>query len=130
MTGNNYLLDTNIISAWLENDYAIADKIDKAASVYMCVIVVGEMYFGAQYSAKIEYNIRNISKALAQYPLLTINEVTCIQYGKIKASLRRKGNPIPENDIWIAAIAIQYNLTVSTRDQHFKVIDGLTIEEW
>ena len=47
-------------------------------------------------------------------------------YGRIKAELRRKGKPIPENDIWIAAAAIQYGLTLVTRDRHFDFIDGLS----
>ncbi len=130
MTGNKYLLDTNIVSAWLEDEKIIADKIDSAAAIFIPVIVVGEMYYGAQYSTRIQQNINNISKALSHYSLLTIDEDTCKQYGIIKASLRRKGKPIPENDIWISAIAMQHNLTVVTRDGHYKEVDGLSIEEW
>ena len=51
-------------------------------------------------------------------------------YGVIKQALREKGRPIPENDIWIAAIAQQYGLTLVTRDDHFTAIDGLTLEKW
>jgi tRNA(fMet)-specific endonuclease VapC len=130
MTGNKYLLDTNIVSAWLEDEKVIADKMDSAAAIFIPVIVVGGMYYGAQYSTKVQHNINNISKALSHYPLLTIDENTCKQYGIIKASLRRKGKPIPENDIWISAIALQHNLTVVTRDGHYKEVDGLSIEEW
>ncbi len=130
MTGSNYLLDTNIISSWLEDESIIADEIDNADSVFIPVIVIGEMYYGAQYSTKVEYNISNISKALSHYPLLIIDENTCKHYGLIKAALRRKGKPIPENDIWIAAIALQHNLTLVTRDGHFNEVEGLSIEEW
>lgn len=59
-----------------------------------------------------------------------VNEATCINYGLIKASLRKKGKPIPENDIWIAAIAMQHSLVVATRDKHFDEVDGLSTEEW
>ncbi|RLB16513.1 MAG: VapC toxin family PIN domain ribonuclease, partial [Deltaproteobacteria bacterium] len=52
------------------------------------------------------------------------------EYAKIKNALREKGRPIPENDIWIAAIAVQYNLTLVSRDDHFKRIDGLHTEIW
>ena len=130
MTGNNYLLDTNIVSAWLEDESTVADKMDSAVNISIPVIVIGEMYYGAQYSARVEHNIRNISKAVSHYLLLTIDEDTCKQYGLIKASLRRKGKPIPENDIWIAAIAVQHNLVLTTRDKHFAEVDGLQIEEW
>jgi tRNA(fMet)-specific endonuclease VapC len=105
MTGNKYLLDTNIISAWLEDEKIIANNMDNAAGIFIPVIVVGEMYYGARYSTKVEHNINNISKAISHYPILPIDENTCEHYGIIKASLRKKGRPIPENDIWISAIA-------------------------
>ncbi|OQY14885.1 MAG: hypothetical protein B6I32_08525 [Desulfobacterium sp. 4572_20] len=55
---------------------------------------------------------------------------TSREYAKIKNALREKGRPIPENDIWIAAIAVQYNLTLVSRDDHFKRIDRLHTEIW
>jgi len=55
---------------------------------------------------------------------------TTRNYGRIKAQLRKKGKPIPNNDVWIAAIALQYDLTVVTRDKHFDQVDGLKIEKW
>lgn len=130
MTGNNYLLDTNIVSAWLEDESVIADKIDNSDNVFIPIVVIGEMYYGAQYSTKVEYNIKNISKALLHYPLLGTDENTCKQYGYIKAALRRKGKPIPENDIWIAAISMQHNLILITRDEHFEGVEGLMTEKW
>jgi tRNA(fMet)-specific endonuclease VapC len=130
MTGNKYLLDTNIISAWLEDEKALADKIDNATGIFIPIIAVGEMYYGAQYSTKVDLNINNIARAISHYPVLTIDENTCKHYGIVKASLRRKGKPIPENDIWISALGLQYNLTVVTRDNHFKEVGGLSIVEW
>ena len=53
-----------------------------------------------------------------------------MNYGKIKNQLKEKGQPIPENDIWIAAIAQQYDLTLVTDDLHFDTITGLKIEKW
>ncbi len=55
---------------------------------------------------------------------------TAKHYGQIKSELKTKGHPLPENDVWIAAIAKQHSLTVVTRDQHFKEIDALLLEEW
>jgi len=55
---------------------------------------------------------------------------TAQQYGDIKNQLRAKGRPIPENDIWIAAIAMQYQLTLVARDGHFHEVDGLQVEAW
>jgi tRNA(fMet)-specific endonuclease VapC len=61
---------------------------------------------------------------------LNTNEDTATVYGIIKASLRKKGKPILENDIWIATLAKQYELILITRDKHFNEIDGLSIENW
>lgn len=94
------------------------------------MIVIGELYYGAQYSTKVEQNTNNISKALFHYPVLIIDENTCRHYGFVKVALRRKGKPIPENDIWISGLALQHNLILVTRDKHFDEVDGLLIEEW
>jgi|SRR5690606_4017694 len=130
MTGSNVLLDTNIISAWLKGDSSIADNIDLNNGVFIPAIVVGEMYYGAQYSTNVKKNIKNIQKVITHYEVLYVDTDTALIYGKIKAELRRKGRPIPENDIWIAAISIQYNLILITRDGHFNEVEGLLIEKW
>lgn len=130
MTGNKICLDTNIITALLKGETFIADKIDKAAKVFIPAIVIGELYYGALHSSKIEKNIRNIQLLIDSYAILPVDEGTTISYGTIKALLRKKGKPIPENDIWIAAIALQHQLIVVTRDKHFKEITGLKLRYW
>ena len=55
---------------------------------------------------------------------------TVLHYRKIKNALRMKGHPIPENDIWIAAVAKQYSLTLVSRDAHFREVDGLITVAW
>ncbi len=62
MTGNKFLLDTNIIAAWLNGEVTIADKIDKAKEVHIPIIAVGELYYGAQYSIHVQKNIKAIKK--------------------------------------------------------------------
>lgn len=130
MTGNNVLLDTNIISAWLKGDNGIADKIDRKNGVFIPTIVVGEMHYGAQYSTNVKKNIKNIQKVVTHYEVLYVDTDTTSVYGKIKAELRKKGRPIPENDIWIAAIAMQHGLILITRDNHFSEVEGLSVEKW
>ena len=127
MTGNNVLLDTNIISAWLKGDADIADKIDNADFIAIPVVVVGELNYGAQYSTNVKRNTTNINKVISSYNVLNIDTDTASHYGVIKALLRRKGKPIPENDIWIAALAKQHNFVLATRDKHFTEVEGLTI---
>ena len=49
---------------------------------------------------------------------------------KVKDELRQKGRPIPENDIWIAAIAREHKLVLATRDKHFDQVEGLKVDKW
>lgn len=130
MIGNKYLLDTNIIIAWLGGETAIANKIEKAEEVHIPIIVVGELYYGATFSTHVQKNIKEIKKVTSNYNVLLIDEETAINYGNIKTALRKIGKPIPENDIWIAAIARQYELIVVTRDNHFKKINSISLQNW
>ena len=59
-----------------------------------------------------------------------IDTTTSEKFGEISAALYRKGSPIPSNDIWIAATAMQHNLTLVTMDKHFHKVEGLVIENW
>jgi len=129
MAGNKVLLDTNIISALFKGDVSVANHIDKS-EVYLSSIVIGELSYGAEYSIKVEQNLANIKKLISAYNVLAIDDETALIYGKIKANLRRKGTPIPENDIWIASSAIQYKLKLSTRDKHFQEITSLKVLAW
>nr|WP_315421739.1 type II toxin-antitoxin system VapC family toxin [uncultured Pedobacter sp.] len=130
MAGNKVLLDTNIISALLKGDTSVANHIDSTSEVYLSSIVIGELFYGAEYSVKVEQNIANIKQLIATYNILDIDNDTALVYGKIKADLRKKGTPIPENDIWIASSAIQHKLKLSTRDKHFLQISNLKILAW
>jgi tRNA(fMet)-specific endonuclease VapC len=93
MTGNSVLLDTNIISALLAGDVTIADNIDNSPEVFIPVIVLGELQYGAQYSANIQKNLNNIEKISGRYPILLVDETTAAEYGIIKTQLRKKGKP-------------------------------------
>jgi tRNA(fMet)-specific endonuclease VapC len=130
MIGNKFLLDTNIISALLKGEVSVANKIDKAKQVNIPIIVLGELYYGGLYSTQVEKNIKEIKSFASNYNVLNVDEETSIAYGNIKAALRKKGKPIPENDIWIAAIAKRYELVLITRGKHFKEIENITIKSW
>ena len=66
----------------------------------------------------------------ARSSVLFCDLTTAQHYGQTKNALRAKGRPIPENDLWIAAIALQYGLVLVTRDDHFSLIDGLLLANW
>ena len=67
---------------------------------------------------------------MANNVILSCDAVTAFFYKDVKDKLRRIGKPIPENDIWIAAIALQYDLTLITQDEHFREVPGLARETW
>jgi tRNA(fMet)-specific endonuclease VapC len=130
MTGSKILLDTNIVTAWLKGEQIIAEKIDKAKEVYLPVTVIGELFYGALYSTRVQKNIADIERLIKQYNVLLIDEGVAATYGRLKAELRKKGKPIPENDIWIAAIAVHNNLSLATRDKHFREIKEVKTKSW
>ncbi len=91
-------------------------------------IVLGELYFGARKSGRVEENLALIDEFATNSSILACDTDTAKEYGVIKNTLQEKGRPIPENDIWIAAIARQYKLIVVTRDTHFDEIESLEAE--
>lgn len=130
MIRSKYLIDTNIVSAYLKGDVSVERKMNQPADVHIPIIVIGELCFGAALSENNTKYLADINKLKAVYPIILADIDTCTYYGTIKASLRKKGKPIPENDIWIASIAMQHHLIVAARDKHFAEVDGLSIEEW
>jgi tRNA(fMet)-specific endonuclease VapC len=117
------------VIAVLNQEQTLTDKLE-GESVYVPSVVLGELYFGARKSSRVAENLARIEAFVADYPLLTCDKETAQHYGQTKAQLWAKGRPLPENDIWIAAIAQQHGLTLITRDEHFLQIDGLAQEAW
>lgn len=130
MKSGKYLPDTNIVIAFLNGDKNIEAKLNSAETVYLSVIVLGELLYGAKNSKNMDQNIQKIQQFMSQCVLLFVNELTSIHYSDIKLALKKKGHPLPENDIWIGATAIHHGLTLSSRDDHFSFIDGLALEKW
>jgi tRNA(fMet)-specific endonuclease VapC len=125
-----YLLDTNIVIAIFADEVMVRQQLAGAGEVFVPSIVLGELYYGAQKSARIAPNLARVEEFAANNSVLVCDTETARQYGEIKSELRAKGRPIPENDIWIAAIAKQHQLILITRDGHFHSVDGLLIESW
>lgn len=122
------LLDTNVVIAFLGRDQAAVACVAAAREVYLPAAVLGELYFGAYGSELVGRNLGSIERLTERAVVLAADAETARIYGAIKANLRQQGRPIPENDIWIAATAVQHDLTLATRDAHFEQVDGLTFE--
>jgi len=127
---NGKLLDTNIIIAVFAQEAAAQSQLAATAEVFVPSIALGELYYGARRSGRAAANLARVDQFAADNIVLGCDAVTAQEYGEIRNLLRLRGKPIPENDIWIAAIAIQNQLTLVTRDEHFSAVDGLKIERW
>jgi len=130
MDGKIYLLDTNIVIAFFSNEPPVVEKITTLRGIMIPSIVVGELCYGAEKSSRKEQNITKLEAFLLSVSVLSCDEITARFYGKTKMQLQTNGTPIPENDIWISALALQYDLTLVTRDNHFTKIEALALESW
>ena len=123
------LLDTNVVIALFAADTAVRAYASQT-DIVLSSTVLGELYYGARKSGRPTRNLSRLDEFAASVAIVACDGVTAQYYGQIKDGLRLKGRPIPENDIWVAAVAIQYGLPLATRDQHFREVDGLRIENW
>ena len=98
-----FLLDTNIVIALFARETAVQQRLAEASEVFVPSIVLGELYYGARKSTRVTENLARIDEFVASSTVLPCDTATAQQYGDIKNTLRAKGRPIPENDIWIAA---------------------------
>ena len=129
MNGNKLALDTNQAIAILNREDE-ARKIQTFTEIYLPVPVVGELRFGALNSQKSEANLERISHLVNRCHAVGINLDTAEIYARIRLHLKQKGRPIPENDLWIAAICVQHAIPLATADDHFSAIEELTVIDW
>lgn len=127
MTGSDLILDTNIVIDYFKQHPHVTNVIKLAKSICLPITVIGELYFGAYRSLQPNIKKKEIEDFLPTVFILGIDLQTMDIYGAAKASLANKGKPIPYNDVWIAAIAIQHNLPLYTHDKHFKEGDRLQL---
>lgn len=130
-TIGSVLLDTTIVVDHLrKKDSSIVQRFKEAGTLYLPLTGLGELLYGAYNAAFEAKGIRQIEEFLKICAVLGPDERTAHLYGRIKADLARKGKPIPQNDIWIAAIALEHDLPLATRDPHFSLVSGLTTLRW
>ncbi len=129
MKNTNYLLDTNIVIDIFRKNNKTIDKLIKIKQLNISAVVLGELIYGAENSSNKEKHLSQITEFSKSCSVLPITESTSEMYGKIKSELKKIGKPIPENDIWIAANAIEHGYTLLSNDKHLKLIEGLLIEQ-
>ena len=127
------LLDTNCYAGYLTGDEKVLDAIGRADAVYLSVIVVGELLAGFKGGSREKDNKRILQTFISKLKveILDVSIETSEVYAETKNILKRSGNPIPINDLWIASQAIENGMVVVTYDKHFRMIPGLrTWDEW
>ena len=125
------LLDTTIVVDHLRSKSpSLDERFKETTTLYLPVTVLGELLYGVYKSAFEAKSLKQVEDFIQLCAILGTDERTAHYYGRIHADLTRLGKPIPQNDIWIAAIALEHNLPLATRDQHFSFVSGLTLLEW
>jgi tRNA(fMet)-specific endonuclease VapC len=122
------LLDTNAVIALFAGEPELVEAIANKTAVFLCVPVLGELRFGALASARVEQNLARLDGFAKAVAVLPCDNECAVFYSAVKFGLRKKGRPIPENDVWIAAIARQHRLSLISRDAHFQEVDELDLE--
>ena len=123
------LLDTNSCSRFLGGDSAVLDAMIQADAIHLSVIVLGELQAGFQGGSRRAENERLLAEFLGRprvSPLLLTLESAQV-FGVVKEALRRAGTPIPINDVWLAAQAIETGSVLVTFDAHFRRVPGLRL---
>jgi tRNA(fMet)-specific endonuclease VapC len=130
-----YLLDTDMCIYLLNGHPRVKARVEQAGVTALAVAMptVGELYFGAYNSGRVEANIARV-RAFLSPPgpqVFPIDAPAAEQFGRFKARLRRAGRPIGDIDLFIAGVAVCYGLIVVTNNtEHFRRLPDLPLENW
>jgi tRNA(fMet)-specific endonuclease VapC len=128
------ILDTSAAVAHLRGVTAVTAQmqtcLNAGKTIYLPLTAWGELLYGACRSDRPEREFANLDEFVRGMVRLYPTDQTAEAYAKIKQALAVTGALIPENDIWIAACAIEHNLPLVTRDEHFLRISGLSTLDW
>ncbi|MGR3311590.1 MAG: type II toxin-antitoxin system VapC family toxin [Candidatus Brocadiales bacterium] len=120
-------LDTNVVIRLFKNDPIVTQKLASLSLIYLPTPVVAELLFTARNSYRQKENLKIYNEFIDACNVLNITRKTANHYSVIRLELKRKGHPIPENDLWIASICIEQNLPLATGDAHFDNIGDLKV---
>ena len=124
------LVDTSAYSAFMRGHKRIKLALQEAEHVRLCPIVLGELRAGFRAGKQGRENEQTLAKFLSstRVDILPIDQETAVAYAQIIAFLRGQGTPIPANDVWIAACAMQHGLTLLTTDTHYEKVPQVMVE--
>lgn len=121
------MLDTNAYSDFMLGAADVTEVIAHADQLWLNSVVLGELLGGFAAGSRQAKNRAELARFLdsPRVDVLPITAATADCYALVYAGLRRKGQPIPTNDLWIAASAMEHSAALLTRDAHFAHVDGL-----
>lgn len=125
------LIDTNFYVAFQKCEKSSVDAIRMAAEIGFSTVVMGELLAGFRCGKLMDERCRELDQFLdsARVTVLPIDEETAEYYARIFQDLKEKGNPVPTNDLWIAATAMQHGFAMATYDVHLSAISGILTTE-
>lgn len=124
------ILDTNAVSALLGGDPALGEVLAADQRHHLPVVVIGEYRYGLLGSKRRDHLQKLLETLILESFVLVVDETTAEAYSQVRDELRRIGRPIPENDIWIAALALQHRQPVVSRDGHFDYVTDVRRVAW
>jgi tRNA(fMet)-specific endonuclease VapC len=124
VSGDSVALDTSVAID------VLADRAESLTSqpiteFLLPVPVVGELRYGALNSRRAEENVAEVERLVARCRILDVTLATAEVYARLRLDLKKKGKPIPENDLWIAALCVEHQVKLAAVDGHFDAVDGL-----
>jgi len=124
------LIDTNVYVSFKRKNQAIVKAFRHLDYIGIDITVLAELYAGFRSGRKEKQNRQELESFInnQRVYILNHNQDTAEFYSQIYHQLKNKGKPIPTNDIWIAAVAMQYGLEIFSLDSHFYAIEGLIIK--
>jgi tRNA(fMet)-specific endonuclease VapC len=126
----NVALDTSAYSALHRGEQAVLEVMRHSETVAIPAVVLGELHSGFRAGTRRQENTARLAQFLSKpsVRVLHITEETALRYAEVDVYLRKKGHPIPRNDVWIAAVALEHGLQLLTLDEHFREIPLLLIQ--
>ena len=124
------ILDTHAVSALADGDPRLVRAAAGVTRFSLPVVVLGEFRFGAARSRHRGRYTEWLHKLMQVSRVLPVDADTAVHYAALREKLRQKGRPIPSNDAWVAALALQHRCPVLSRDEHFDLVDGLERRAW
>lgn len=122
-------MDTNALIAVLNGEAGVEQILQETRQL-VPVVACGELYFGAANSSREKENKEKLEGFLEECEVVGVDLDTARVFGKVRAQLKRAGNPIPANDMWIASIALQHGIPLLSKDAHFDTVAGLEVVRW